>query len=156
MDELDRALIQILQRDSRTPFTKIAEELAQPDTTIHFRTKKLKEKHIVSRFTAALVPESQGYHCAAILRIEIGGHIISEVSKDRSLSFAKELATNKEYLWVAVDKDTMTIFALLMGFDEADLTSRVESLRKTADVVNVIITPVGQVVKGWELTGWPQ
>ena len=156
MDKLDRALIQILQRDSRTPFTKIAEELDQPDTTIHFRTKKLKEKRIVSRFTAALNPSSQGYHYAAILRIEIGGHIISEISKDRSLSFARELATKEEYLWVAVDKDPMTVFALLMGFDEEDLTSRIESLRKTADIVNVTVTPVGQVVKGWEITGWPQ
>ncbi len=156
MDDLDKSLIRFLQRDARTPFTKIAEELGQPDTTIHFRTRKLKEKDVVSRFSAIVNPKALGYSTAAILRIEIGGHIIPEISKDRSRSFAEELAQDEQYLWVAVDKEPMTVYALVMGFDETDLTTRAEKLRKTADVVDVTITPVGKVVKGWEITGWPQ
>jgi DNA-binding Lrp family transcriptional regulator len=156
MDDLDKALIKILQRDARIKFTDIAKELQQPDTTIHFRTRKLREKDVVSRFSAIVKPDSLGYSTAAILRIEIGGHIISEISKDRSLTFAQELAEDEQYLWVAVDKEPMTVYALLMGEDEDDLVKRSEALRKTADVVNVTITPVGRVVKGWEVTGWPQ
>jgi DNA-binding Lrp family transcriptional regulator len=156
MDDLDERIIQFLQRDARTPFKQIAEELGRRDTTIHFRTKKLRERKIISRFTAAVNPESRGYQTAAILRIEIGGHILPEISKDRSLSFAEELATNEEFIWIAVDKEPMTVFALLLGVDEDAIEVQVESLRKTADVVNVDVTPVGTVVKGWEITGWPQ
>ncbi len=156
MDELDKALIKILQRDARIKFTDIAKELGQPDTTIHFRTRKLKEKDVVSRFSAIVKPDALGYSTAAILRIEIGGHIIAEISKDRSLTFAQELAEDEQYLWVAVDKEPMTVYALLMGEDEEDLVKRTETLRKNADIVNVTVTPVGRVVKGWEITGWPQ
>ncbi|MFW9835214.1 MAG: AsnC family transcriptional regulator, partial [Candidatus Thorarchaeota archaeon] len=49
MDQLDRDLIRILQKDAKTPFTKIAKDLDQPDTTIHFRAKRLKENDVVTR-----------------------------------------------------------------------------------------------------------
>jgi DNA-binding Lrp family transcriptional regulator len=156
MDNLDEDIIQILQRDARTPFKRIGKELGKRDTTIHFRTKKLREKKIISRFTAAINPESRGYQTAAILKIEIGGHILPDISKDRSFSFAEELAINEEFIWIAVDKEPMTVYALLMGADGGAIEDQVESLRKTADVVNVDVTPVGKVVKGWEITGWPQ
>ncbi|MHA1740489.1 MAG: AsnC family transcriptional regulator, partial [Candidatus Thorarchaeota archaeon] len=52
MDELDRSIIRILQRDARLPFTKIAEELGQADTTIHFRTRRMVRNGVITRFSA--------------------------------------------------------------------------------------------------------
>ncbi len=51
MDELDARLLHLLQEDARKPFTQIAEELDTPDTTIHFRTKKLLKREIITRFS---------------------------------------------------------------------------------------------------------
>jgi DNA-binding Lrp family transcriptional regulator len=152
MDDLDKDLIHMLQKDARMKFTKIAEELKQPDTTIHFRTRKLLENNTVSRFSALVVPEALGFTTAAILRIEIGGHIIPDISKDYSTNFAQKLAKDEQYLWVAVDKEPMTVFALVMGTDDADLEQRAEKLRGNPDVVNITMTQVGKVLKGWEIS----
>ena len=156
MDQLDRDLIRILQKDAKTPFTKIAEELKQPDTTIHFRAKRLKESNTVTRYCALVRPEALGYTVSAIFRIEIGGHILPEISKDRTRSFAEEIAANEQYLWVAVDEEPMVVHALTMGTDEEDLQERAETLRKSPDVVKVTMTSVSAVVKGWEISGNPE
>jgi DNA-binding Lrp family transcriptional regulator len=156
MDQLDRDLLRILQRDAKTPFTRIAEELDQPDTTIHFRAKRLKENNTITRYCALVRPETFGYTASAIFRIEIGGHILPEISKDRTHTFAKEIAEDEQYLWVAVDEEPMVVHALTMGVDKEDLQKRVEALRKSPDVVKVTVTPVSTVVKGWEISGNPE
>ncbi|MCK5150606.1 MAG: Lrp/AsnC family transcriptional regulator [Candidatus Thorarchaeota archaeon] len=154
-DDKDRRLIRILQRDARTPFTHIGKELDLPDTTVHFRTKKLVKSNIVSRFAALVRPEAFGYHTAALLKIEIGGHILPDISKDRTGSFAKELAEGEHYLWVAVE-EPMTIHALTIGANEEDLEKRKAELEKSPDIVNVTLIPLTKVVKGWEISGNPE
>jgi DNA-binding Lrp family transcriptional regulator len=161
LDELDHALIKILQRDARTSFVKIAEELSTsvktvPDTTIHFRTKKLQKNNVVSRFSALVKPEALGYKDSAIFRIQIGGHILPKISQDRAHSFAEEIARDEQYLWVAVDEEPMIVHALVMGADEEDLERRRERLTESPDVVNVTMTPISRVVKGWEISGTPE
>jgi DNA-binding Lrp family transcriptional regulator len=155
MDQLDRELIRILQRDARMAFTKMAEELGQPDTTIHFRTRKLRENGIVTRFSALVDPGVLGYSAAALLKVEIGGHILPEISKDRTVTFSHELAKEEGYLWVAVGKEPMTLYALAMGSDDANIEDRANRLRKSPDVAKVTVTVLSSVVKGWEVSGSP-
>ncbi len=154
LDDLDRRLIRILQRDARTPFTHIGRELEEPDTTVHFRTKRLAEKGIVSRFAALVRPEALGYNVAALVRIEIGGHILPDISKDRTATFAEELAEAEHYIWVAVEAP-MTIHALMIGESSEDLERKKEELGKSPDIVNVSIISLSTVVKGWEISGRP-
>ena len=120
MDELDKSLIRMLQRDARMPFTQIGKELEQPDTTIHFRTRKLRENNIVTRFSALVRPEAVGFTTAAIFTIEVGGHILADISKDRAVTFAEELAGDEQYLRIAVDREPMRIHALAMGETDED------------------------------------
>ncbi|MGY5865474.1 MAG: Lrp/AsnC family transcriptional regulator [Candidatus Thorarchaeota archaeon] len=156
MDQLDRDLLRILQKDAKTPFTKIAKELEQPDTTIHFRAKRLKDTNTVTRFCALVRPEALGYSTAAILRIEIGGHIVPDISKGRARTFADELAKEEHYLWVAVEDEPMVVHALMMGIDEEDIRKKTETLRKSPDIMNVTLTPVNSIAKGWEISGIPE
>ncbi len=152
MDNLDRQLIRLLQKNARNAFTNIAKELSQPDTTIHFRTRKLVENGIISRFCALLRPEAVGYEVAALLKIRIGGHILPDISRERAVTFAKEMATREQYLWIGVGDEPMTIYACLMGKNAEDLEMRINALRKSPDVAEVNVTKIRQVVKGWEMS----
>ena len=154
LDDLDHRLIRILQRDARTPFTHIASELNEPDTTVHFRTKKLVKNNVVSRFAALIRPEAFGYHAAGLVKIEIGGHILPDISKERASTFAQELADEDHILWVAVEEPN-TIHALLLGKDEGTIQQTRETIAKSPDVVNTVLIPLTTVVKGWELSGKP-
>ena len=110
----------------------------------------------MSRFSALVRPEALGYNDSAIFRIQIGGHILPKISQDRAHSFAEEIASDEQYLWVAVDEEPMIVHALVMGADEADLEERRDRLKESPDVVEVTITPISRVVKGWEISGIPE
>jgi len=155
LDDLDLHLIRILQRDARTPFTHIATELEQPDTTVHFRTKKLIKNNIVSRFAALVCPEAFGYHDAALIKIEIGGHSLPVISEKRASTFAEELAEEEYVLWVALEKPN-TIHATLIGEDENAIQKTRENIAKSPDVVNTVLIPLTAIIKGWELSGTPE
>ena len=154
LDDLDRRLIRILQQDARTPFTHIASELDQPDTTVHFRTKKLIKNNVVSRFAALIRPEAFGYHDAGLLKIEIGGHILPDISKERASTFAEEIGEADHTLWVAIEEPN-TIHAMILGEDEEAIQQIRETIAKSPDVVNTVLIPLSSVVKGWELSGNP-
>ncbi|TXT56667.1 MAG: putative HTH-type transcriptional regulator [Candidatus Thorarchaeota archaeon] len=156
MDQLDRDLIRILQKDARISFTDIAEKLDKADTTIHFRTKRLKSTNVITRFSALVKPEALGYHLSGLFKIEIGGHILPDISQNRTHTFAEEIAQEEHCLWVAVDNEPMTIHALILAKDEVTLEEKAEQLRKSPDVVKVSVNPLKSVVKGWEISGNPE
>jgi DNA-binding Lrp family transcriptional regulator len=51
MDNIDNKIIQILEKNSRYPFLKIAKELDVTETTIRNRVSKLISNGIIKRFT---------------------------------------------------------------------------------------------------------
>jgi len=156
MDQLDRDIIRLLQRDSRLSFTRIARELQKPDTTVHFRMRKLVRDKIVARFSALVRPEALGYGVACLFRIEIGGHILPDISKDRTRTFAEEIAREELCLWVALDNEPMIIHALVLGIDDKNIEEHANTLRKSPDVVKVSVIHLRNVVKGWEISGVPE
>ena len=59
MKEKDKRIIEVLKKDARTPVIAISKKTGIPDTTIHFRLKKIQG--YVERFTLSLDHEKLGY-----------------------------------------------------------------------------------------------
>ncbi|MFT4882331.1 MAG: DNA-binding Lrp family transcriptional regulator [Natronomonas sp.] len=53
MDDLDRAILGILRRDARTPYTEIAGEVGTSEGTVRNRVEQLVEDGVIERFTVA-------------------------------------------------------------------------------------------------------
>ena len=53
MDSLDREILVILRRDSRTPYTEIADRVGTSEGTVRNRVERLVEEGIIERFTVA-------------------------------------------------------------------------------------------------------
>jgi len=51
LSDTDLEILRGLMKNSRVAFTKLAEEIGIPDTTLHFHVKKMKEKGIIKKFT---------------------------------------------------------------------------------------------------------
>jgi len=51
MDDLDRAIIDVLRRDARTPYTAIADQLDVSEGTVRNRVDHLVESGTIQRFT---------------------------------------------------------------------------------------------------------
>jgi DNA-binding Lrp family transcriptional regulator len=61
MDEIDSAIIAILGKNSRTPFSKIAKELGVGTDTIFRRFKNLVKQGVIDKPSAILDAKSCGY-----------------------------------------------------------------------------------------------
>ena len=53
MDDLDRRILSILRRDSRTPYTEIADRVGTSEGTVRNRVERLVDEEIIERFTVA-------------------------------------------------------------------------------------------------------
>ncbi|ACV47669.1 MULTISPECIES: Lrp/AsnC family transcriptional regulator [Halomicrobium] len=53
MDDLDREIMGILRRDSRTPYTEIADEVGTSEGTVRNRVERLIDEGVIERFTIA-------------------------------------------------------------------------------------------------------
>ncbi|MFB6252351.1 MAG: Lrp/AsnC family transcriptional regulator [Halobellus sp.] len=53
MDDLDRQILDILRRDSRTPYTEIASRVGTSEGTVRNRVERLMDDGIIERFTVS-------------------------------------------------------------------------------------------------------
>jgi Lrp/AsnC family transcriptional regulator for asnA, asnC and gidA len=70
MDELDRLIVETLQKDGRTPFTHIAREAGVSETTVRTRYGQLVEAGIV-RVMGIVDPAALGFRAPAVVGVSV-------------------------------------------------------------------------------------
>jgi len=70
MDELDRSIVALLQRDGRMRYTEIAQALDVTEGTVRNRVAKLLENQTI-QIIGALDPHQMGYNAPAIIGLSI-------------------------------------------------------------------------------------
>ncbi len=70
MDKTDKLILQSLQENGRTPFTRIAELAGVSETTIRSRYKVLQEEGIV-RTVGIVDPTALGFQAPAVINITV-------------------------------------------------------------------------------------
>jgi Lrp/AsnC family transcriptional regulator for asnA, asnC and gidA len=82
IDNLDRGILRILQKDARTPYSEIARELDVSGGTIHVRLGKMREAGIILGTKQELNYRALGYDVSAIIGIRVAGaHGIDAISE---------------------------------------------------------------------------
>jgi len=69
LDRIDKKLLEILQDNAKTPYSKISEILGVSEATVHLRIKKLMKFGVIKRFQAIVDPEKVGKKVLAIVAI---------------------------------------------------------------------------------------
>jgi DNA-binding Lrp family transcriptional regulator len=136
LDEIDQKIIDILKKDSRTSFVKIAEEVGLSETAIRKRIKNLQESSIIKRFTIE-VDEKQQTNAIAMIETQASFHT-PEISQKfigiEGVSYLFE--TTGEYDIIAV-LSTTTI---------EELNRTLEKIRLTEGVIR---TNTSLVLRSW-------
>ncbi len=70
-DEIDREILEILNRDGRTKFTTIAKRIKRTEGTVRNRVRRLKEQGIIQGFRVVTDPENLGYESQAIIKFHL-------------------------------------------------------------------------------------
>ncbi len=85
LDDIDKEIIRILQKDARKSYREIQEQLSISIGTIHNRISKLKKNEIIEGYTLKLNNIKLGYRLTFLIRIQIDGKhtpdILKEISK---------------------------------------------------------------------------
>lgn len=83
IDDLDRKILAILMRNSKRPYTEIAQELYVSGGTIHVRMKKLEEAGIVKGYNLSVDYEKLGYDVVSFLGIYLDkSSLYDEVARE--------------------------------------------------------------------------
>jgi len=79
LDEIDKQIIQILQKNSNTSYRVIQSELGISIGTIHNRISKLKKNLIIEGYTVKLNNTKLGYKLTFLIRVQIDGKHTEEI-----------------------------------------------------------------------------
>ncbi len=60
MDKIDLQILRELEKDSRLSTSKLAKRTGIPQTTIHYRIRKLNDEKVITKYTIEVNPEKVG------------------------------------------------------------------------------------------------
>jgi len=69
LDELDRKLLEILVKDSRTSLKELAAQVGLSSPSVSERLRRLEERGVIRAFTIEIDPQALGFTLQAIVRI---------------------------------------------------------------------------------------
>ena len=103
IDQKDKKIIEILQKNARIPNTEIAKMLGISESTVRKRINDLESKGVIKKYTAIVDPSKIGYNTVTILGVD--------VDPTKFLDVAKELAKLPETKYVATSTGDHMIMA---------------------------------------------
>ncbi len=81
IEELDRKILRVLNRDARMSFRRIAKELRISPTTLYNKVKKLERSGVLKGYIPLINKESLGYDLMAIISLRVRQEKDIEVQK---------------------------------------------------------------------------
>jgi len=104
LDNVDKKILELLQKDGRIPLTQIAKKLRRARTTINDRVARLEREGYIIGYRAVVDPTKIGFNYSAIVmikvkrgvgvakynQIEIAKKIIEDCRKKKNMPFVEE------------------------------------------------------------------
>lgn len=88
IDEIDKKILALLQKDSRKTYAELAKELKLSETAVRNRIKKLVKNKVIKKFTISLDLEKIGKGIMALIGVKIGGEI-GPVAASKLINFSE-------------------------------------------------------------------
>lgn len=148
LDRLDFAILERLLRDGRGSFTELAKELKVPDTTIHFRVKRLQEQGALKKFTIAVDPRDLGLVDIAFVKLKIESLVMPHLTRDRLDEIAEEFVKLDEVKFVAISLDSAELIAVIATNDRQRTNEIVKRMQKSGGVEKIDVARLTDILKG--------
>ncbi|MFC4552607.1 MULTISPECIES: Lrp/AsnC family transcriptional regulator [Halorussus] len=71
LDDTDRAILQALQENARTPFSEIARRIDMSSATVHDRVNRMEEAGVIEGYHAKVDPKALDYGISAIVGLQV-------------------------------------------------------------------------------------
>jgi Lrp/AsnC family transcriptional regulator for asnA, asnC and gidA len=150
LDELDRGIVRILQKNGRTTNTEMARELEVTETTIRNRVARLLAEDLIE-IVAVPTPRAVGLTLSAIIGISVRIGELSHVSD--------QLVECRETRYVGLSTGRYDIIVEAFFDDQEHLldfvTQRIGSFSGVTDVETSLILKVPKFSYEWEIPAAP-
>jgi Lrp/AsnC family transcriptional regulator, regulator for asnA, asnC and gidA len=137
MDELDRRIIALLERNGRASNARIARDVGVSEGTVRRRLKRLVQDKIIN-VIALPDPRKLGYESEALIGMQIDPDKIDQV--------ANKVAELENTRWVAVTTGTYDVFAWAtlpnaeeLGRFLREKVGTIQGVRRTETFVNLAV-----------------
>ena len=128
VDETDRRILSVLQRDARTSMRKISEEVGVSLGTVSNRVHKLEEAGVIQGYTVLLDPEKIGWDLNVVigLRIQKGRliEIQEKIAKDPRVYGVYDVTGDFDSMVVARARDRSDLDELIKNVMSVDGVER--------------------------------
>lgn len=153
LDDLDRAIIRLLKEDARLTIAEISDRLNKPESTIHFRIKKLQEKGAIERYTIILGNNLKPKH-VAFLVLTVEKPVIEDFLERYLEYITKTLSMLPNILMVAKSGEDKIV--AVVGEDTQEGLDRFieENIKSIPTLKEVLVFPIREFKKGEELVGF--
>jgi Lrp/AsnC family transcriptional regulator for asnA, asnC and gidA len=123
IDEIDKKILNVLQRNDKISYRELSEKLKLAASTIHNRVTKMIEEEIIKQFGAIVDPEKIGYNTIAIIGLSVDPVKMNEI--------AEIIASYDETQLVAISSGDHDIIAQIIAKDEKSLWNFINIKIKT-------------------------
>lgn len=82
IDDINLKIIDILNKDSSTPFVDIAKRIGVSDATVHIRVRRMMAAGIITKFTISVDNDLLGYDHLAFMGINISPGSADQIISD--------------------------------------------------------------------------
>jgi DNA-binding Lrp family transcriptional regulator len=121
MDSLDHEILAILRRDSRTPYTEIADRVGTSEGTVRNRVERLVEDGVIERFTVATRTGNVKAMIEVGVAVDVDTTAISEAIADwDQVDFVWQVSGEEDIVVVVDTTDTGTLNELITRARELD------------------------------------
>jgi DNA-binding Lrp family transcriptional regulator len=121
MDSLDREILAILRRDSRTPYTEIADEVGTSEGTVRNRVERLVEEGVIERFTVATRTGNVKAMIEVGVAVDVDTTEVSErMAEWPEVDFVWQVSGEEDIVVVADTTDTGALNDLITKAREMD------------------------------------
>jgi Lrp/AsnC family transcriptional regulator for asnA, asnC and gidA len=138
LDEVDQQIIGYLQKNGRESFTKIADEIGVPPSTVRDRTNRLIE-HGILRVLGVLNPLKTRHRVMANIGVKLSGGNHREVARD--------IAQFDEVSYLVICAGSFDLLVEVMCRDNAHMLDIISAIQRRPDVSGTEVFPYFSIVK---------
>ncbi len=131
LDDIDEAIIKILQENAKTSYRVIQDELKISIGTIHNRISKLEENKVIEGYTLKLNNEILGYKLTFLIRINIDGkhtpEILEEITKKPEVCSVFHTTGEQSAALICRFKEAQDVHNFIRDLNEKEYVTKTNS-----------------------------
>ena len=140
MDKLDLNIIEMLLKNSRTPFMQIARKLNVSESTIRKRVSILEKNGVIKKYSLVVDTSKIGFENIALIGID--------VSPEKYLDVAKKLTEINEVRYVASSTGDHMFMLEVWAKNSDELRSLSDKLKGLDGVTRICPAIIKDTLKG--------